>query len=168
MLEAWTQYPQKLNVWAGVLSNILIGPFSIDENLTAAKYEDMLRHEIILAIRWTVGDNFNQTWYQHNGAGPHFGLHVRRLLDTEFLNRRIGRRGEIERPTKSPLDYFLWGHLKSKVYGTAPRNLEQLRRRILQEAAFIDPGYIRNAVFVFYDKLAHCQTANDAHFKHLL
>jgi len=47
--ETRTQYPQKLNVWAGILmaNNALISPFFIEGNLTAAKYEDMLRHEIV-------------------------------------------------------------------------------------------------------------------------
>ncbi|EFN65149.1 hypothetical protein EAG_00038, partial [Camponotus floridanus] len=34
-------------------------------------------------------------------------------------------------PDLSPLDFFLWGYLKSKVYKTNPRNLNNLRRRIV-------------------------------------
>ncbi|KYN17352.1 hypothetical protein ALC57_10328, partial [Trachymyrmex cornetzi] len=111
MLEDHTQYPQKLNVWAGMLNNTLIDPFFIDGNLNSAKYEDMLRNEIVPAIRRIVGDNFAHTWFQQNGTGPHYGRGVRNFLDTEFFNRWIRRRGQIEGPPRSPdlspLDYFL-------------------------------------------------------------
>jgi len=50
-------------MWAGILDNALIGPFFIEINLTAAKYEDMLRHEIVPAIQAIVGDNFENTWF---------------------------------------------------------------------------------------------------------
>lgn len=49
MLEDHTQYPHKLTVWADMLNNTLIGPFFIDGNLNSAKYEDMLRNEIVPA-----------------------------------------------------------------------------------------------------------------------
>jgi len=66
--DANPHWTQKLNVWAGILNNAVIGPFFIDGNLTAAKYEDMLRHEIVPAIQAIVGDNFEDTWFQQDGA----------------------------------------------------------------------------------------------------
>lgn len=172
MLEAKTQYPQKLNVWAGVLNNVLIGPFFIDGNLTAAKYEDMLRNQILPAIIAIVGENFERTWFQQDGAPPHFGRNVRNYLNTIFANRWIGRRGTIEWPPRSPdltpLDYFLWGYLKSKVYTTKPQNLDDLSHRILEEAASIPNDYIRSAVSSFYDRLAYCQEVNGGQFEQLL
>jgi len=46
-----------------MLNNTLISPFFIYENLNAAKYEEMLRNEILPAIRWIVGNNFTHTWF---------------------------------------------------------------------------------------------------------
>jgi len=63
ILEVHTLYLQKLNVWAGMLNNILNGPFFIDGNLNAAKYEDMLRNEIFPAIKQIIEDNFAHTWF---------------------------------------------------------------------------------------------------------
>ncbi|EFN81575.1 hypothetical protein EAI_17384, partial [Harpegnathos saltator] len=63
MRESKTQYPQKLNVWAGIINNHLIGPFFIDGNLTAQRYENMLRNEIIPTIREIAGDNLEQVWF---------------------------------------------------------------------------------------------------------
>lgn len=171
MLENHTQYPQKVNVWAGIFNDTLVGPFFIDGNLTAALYEQLLRDQIIPRIREIAGDDYDVTWFQQDGAAAHFGRHVRAFLDVQFPRRWIGRRGEIEWPARSPdltpLDYFLWGYLKSKVYATKPNNLEELRNRIMQEAARIDGAMIRDAVTHFYNRLAFCQEVQGFQFEHL-
>jgi hypothetical protein len=33
-----TQYPQKLDIWAGIFNNNIIGPFEIEENSNSATY----------------------------------------------------------------------------------------------------------------------------------
>jgi hypothetical protein len=33
-----TQYPQKINIWAGIFNNNIIGPFEIEGNLNSATY----------------------------------------------------------------------------------------------------------------------------------
>ncbi|EFN74499.1 hypothetical protein EAG_13313, partial [Camponotus floridanus] len=110
------------------------------------------------------------TWFQQDGAAAHYGKDVRAHLDTQF-HKWIGRRGEIEWPARSPdltpLDYFLWGYLKSKVYATQLQNLDELRNRIMQEAALIDRVMIRNAVSHFYNRIAFCQEAQGLQFEHL-
>ena len=165
MLESHTQYPQKINVWAGILNDTLIGPFFIDGNLNARAYEELLRNQIVPRIREITGDNFQNIWFQQDGAAAHYGREVRAYLDTQFPHRWIGRRGEIEWPARSPdltpLDYFLWGYLKSKVYSTQPQSLDELQNRILQEATLIDREMIRNAVTHFYNRIAFCQEAHE-------
>jgi len=97
----------------------------------------MMRNEIVPAIRRIVGYNFAYTWFQQDGAGPHYSRGVRNFLDTEIFNWWIGRRGQIEwapcSPDLSPLNYFLWDYLKGKVYVTKPRNLEELRQGLLKK-----------------------------------
>lgn len=171
MLESHTQYPQKVNVWAGILNDTLIGPFFIEGNLTAARYEELLRNEIVPRIREVAGDNFDEKWFQQDGAAPHFGRNVREYLDNQFPAKWIGRRGRIEWPARSPdmtpLDYFLWGYLKSKVYATQPQTLEELRNRILREAGVIDREMIHRAVTAFYDRIAACQEVGGRQFEHM-
>jgi len=45
----------------------------------------------------------------------------------------------------------LWGYLKGREYTTKPRNLEKFCQKIIEEAALIDPEFIRNVIFSFYD-----------------
>ena len=169
--EDKSQYPEKLNVWAGIFNNRIVGPFFIDGNLNAENYEEMLRNQIVPAIRRIAGDNFMNTWFQQDGAPAHYARDVRNLLDAVFVNRWIGRRGTIEWPARSPdltpLDYFYWGYLKDRVYKTKPRNLVELRERIELESANISPEAIENVVNAFYHRLAYCQEVNGEQFEHL-
>ena len=64
MLESHTQYPPKINVWAGILNDTLIGPFFIDDNLNAHAYEELLRNQIVPRIREITGNNFQNIWFQ--------------------------------------------------------------------------------------------------------
>ena len=60
-------------------------------------------------------------WYLHDGAPPHFRLEVRDLLNQVGLQgiRWIGQDGPVPWPPRSPdlnpLDFCLWGYLKSEV-----------------------------------------------------
>ncbi|KAJ8934037.1 hypothetical protein NQ318_020835 [Aromia moschata] len=72
MREHNTQYREKLNVWAGILHNHIVGPFFIEGNLNAEAYEDKLRNEIVPAISQIAGQNFEEIWYQHDGAPAHY------------------------------------------------------------------------------------------------
>ena len=172
MRETNSQYPQKLNVWAGIVGTHIIGPFFIDGTLTAEKYLTMLRDDIVPSIRNIFGQDFDSVWFQQDGAPPHFGLQVRNFLNDTFTERWIGRREAIEWPPRSPdltaLDFFFWGYLKDRVYKTKPRNLDDLRHRITTEVALITIDMLENVNSNFYQRLAHCQTVQGQPFEHLL
>ena len=111
MRENSTQYPQKLNVWAGIFNGQKVGPFFIEGNLNGQKYETMLREEIVPAIQALTNNQMDEIYFQQDGAAPHYSRSVRRYLDQLFRDRWIGRKGSIEWPARSPdltpLDYFL-------------------------------------------------------------
>ena len=96
------------------------------ENPHLSAYEELLRNQIVPRIREITGNNFQNIWFQQDGAAAQYGREVRAYLDTQFPHRWIGRRGEIEWTTRSPdltpLDYFHWRYLKSKVYATQPKS----------------------------------------------
>lgn len=173
MIEGHTQRPQKVNLWAGIINNNIVGPFVVDGNLTGEIYFNMLTNNILPAVRALLGANFNSVWFQQDGAPPHYYLRVRNLLDQVFPNRWIGRRGTVEWPARSPdlnpLDFFLWGFLKGNVYKTKPANIEELTNRLLEEARRITPEMLQNVTAVgFYNRLAHCQQVFGEQFEHLI
>ena len=63
------------------------------------------------------------------------------LLKTTFDERVISRNGPVNWPPRSfdltPLDYFLWGYVKSLVYANKPTTLQELRANIEREIAAI-------------------------------
>jgi hypothetical protein len=46
----------------------------------------------------------------------------------------------------TPLDFFLWGYLKSKVYFNRPNNLDELRQRIRAKTEHITPEVLERSV----------------------
>ena len=171
ILESHTQYPEKLNVWAGLFRDRVIGPFFIDGNLNGETYLPLLIDQIVPAIQELVRENLNNVWFQQDGAPPLYRVIVKDYLDTTFANRWIGRRGAMEWPARSPdltpLDFFLWRYLKSKVYSTKPQNLDELRQRITNTCTDIQPEMIQSAIQNFYVRLGQCQEVNGGHFEHL-
>lgn len=167
-----TQYPQKVNVWAGIINDRIVGPFFYEGNLDARKYENMLRDQIVPAIQGIVGEEFDQTWFQQDGASAHYARIARDYLDIVFAGRWIGRRGTIEWPARSPdltpLDYFLWGYLKDRVYTSKPANIAELQQRIIDEIGRIEPEIFERATSTFYNRIAYCQEVAGGHFENML
>ena len=77
---------------------------------------------------------------------------VRDILNDMFGHRVIGMGHNIDWPARSPdltpCDFFLWGHLKSKVFTTPPESLQIRRQRVCDELDHFrqNPGTIRRAV----------------------
>ncbi|KAJ8980567.1 hypothetical protein NQ317_013074, partial [Molorchus minor] len=90
-------------------------------------------------LAWIFGGRTianNAMWLMHDGALAHFSEVVRDFLTQTYGNRWIGRGGPHLWPARSPdlnpLDFFLWGgHLKSLLYNTPLKNVEDLRNRII-------------------------------------
>lgn len=178
MMEANTQYPQKVNVWAGIVGNRIIGPHFFVGTLGGEQYLDFLQFELIpaLAVLFPNAQDPDSPnpgiWLQQDGAPPHYARLVREYLEQIFPNRWIGRRGPIEWPPRSPdltpLDYFLWGYLKSKIYFNRPENIEALKERIRQEIRSITPEMLDNVQQAFVSRLGYCLAANGQQFEHLI
>lgn len=165
-----TQYNARVNVWVGIIDNVLIGPFFIDGNLNSAKFLELLRTQIVPQVQ---NLNIENPWFQIDGAPPHSTVEVRRYLNETFENRWIGRFGPIAWPPRSPdlspNDFFLWGYLKSKVYNSVQiQNVEELKQRIRTACNEINPIYLSNTVQEFYNRLAYCLEREGGHFEHIL
>ncbi|CAH0391520.1 unnamed protein product [Bemisia tabaci] len=172
--EAHSQFPQKINVWAGILNDKIIGPFFIDGNLTGELYLQLLEDAVVpkmVEVLEELDAEF-EPWFQQDGAPAHYALVVRNFLNNEFPQRWIGRRGFIEWPARSPdltpCDFFLWGHLKSKVFETPPADIEELKQRITEECRKITPEMLQKVREEFVNRLFYCQEVNGAQFEHLI
>ena len=113
----------------GMWGDRIIGSIFIDETLNAKRYLSMLQ-EILSSLLNEEGDY--PVYFQQDGAPPHYGLKVCQYLDHQFLKVWIGQRGPVKWPPRSPnlspLDFYLWGHLKAMVYQV--NNLKEWDRNV--------------------------------------
>ncbi|KAJ4443132.1 hypothetical protein ANN_04782 [Periplaneta americana] len=118
-----------------IIGDRLVGPHVHVNRLTGQAYTNFLENTIPHVLEDTPLINRQNFHFLHDGAPAHFSRTARRYLDRRFPDRWIGRGGPIAWPPCSPdlnpLDFYLWGHLKSLVYSSPVPDLESLRNRIV-------------------------------------
>ena len=133
---------RKVNVWVGLAGdNTILGPIFLDGNITGQVYLDMINQQVVPQLHQRYGRQRNgairRKWRFQDGAPAHRIVIVRDRLQELFPNRVVGLGHQLEWPLRSPdltpLDFFLWGYLKQKVYRTDPANLADLQNRITRE-----------------------------------
>ncbi len=161
----------KLNVWCAMSRTHLIGPFFFEgDTVNGEKYLSMLQNFFLPEVRRL--HKVRSVFFQQDGAPPHFAVDVRQYLDHQFPQRWIGRGGPIRwaprSPDLTPLDFFLWGHLKNIVYKTPVKDLTELRRRINNEIESISKETLCNVFFNIVKRMHLCVQSDGNHFEHLL
>ena len=71
-------------------------------------------------------------------------------------------------PDLTPLDFFLWGYLKEKVYVTPPRDLDDLKERVENTCRQLTPDVLRSVVENMGRRLHTCIAADGGHFEHVM
>lgn len=136
--EASFQHQFSINVWAGMIGQHLIGPCILPHRLTGNAYLNFLREDFEELFDEVDLQTRRAMWFQHDGAPAHSSRTVKAFLDERFPDRWIGRGGPIAWPARSPdltpLDYYLWGHMKQLVYTNTPSTLEELRNKVMAAA----------------------------------
>jgi hypothetical protein len=145
-----TEYDHKspgVMVWGGVSYDGLIGPFFFEGTVNRETYLELLSETVCPLL--LQRDDFEDLWWQQDGAPPHYSTEVREWLDETFPGMWIGRRGPVEWPPRSPdltpPDFFMWGYLKDKVYAHTINNLEHLREVIVEEFNAVPIDFCRKA-----------------------
>ncbi|GFT58711.1 putative DD41D transposase [Trichonephila clavipes] len=120
--------PEKLTVWCALWAGGIIGPyfFKNDEghNVTANgdRYRAIVTNFFIPELN---NHNVQELWFQQDGGTCHTARATIDLLKDTFGDHLISRFGPVNCPPRccdlTPLDYFLWGYIKSLVYGTKPK-----------------------------------------------
>lgn len=132
-VETHHQMNFKVNVWAGIVQNFLLGPVFLPGRINADDFLFFLQNtfmDLLDDLPLTVRRNM---WFQLDGAPPHYGRNVQNHLNEMFPHRWIGR-GQLapvkwppRSPDLNPLDFSFWGFMKDFVYAVPIRNEQQLR-----------------------------------------
>ncbi|GFU86542.1 putative DD41D transposase [Trichonephila clavipes] len=146
-------HPEKLTVWCALWAGGIIDPyfFKNDEghNITVNSdgYRAMITNFFIPELN---NHDVQELWFQQDGATCHTARVTIDLLKDTFGERLISRFGPVNWPPRScdltPLDYFLWGYVKSLVYADKPQTLDHLEDNIRRVIADIRPQMLEKVI----------------------
>ena len=115
--------------------------------------------------------NHGDFTFQQDGASPHYSNIARNYLNEHLEGKWIGRRGAIEWPARSPdltpLDFFLWGFLKHKVYGEKILNIQHLKEVITRhiEELKTNTDLLKEVMYSVSKRINECIDAGGLHFE---
>ncbi|GFY09159.1 DUF5641 domain-containing protein [Trichonephila clavipes] len=105
-------------------------------------------------------------WFQQDGATCHTAHATIDLLKDTFGDRLISRFGPVNWPPRScdltPLDYFLWGYVKSLVYVDKPQALDHLEDNIRRVIADIRPQMLEKVIENWTSRLDYIRVSHDS------
>ncbi|GFV72768.1 uncharacterized protein TNCV_5038471 [Trichonephila clavipes] len=104
-----------------------------------------------------------ELWFQQDGATCHIARAIVDLLKDTFGYRLISRFGPVNWPPRScdltPLDYFLWGYVKSLVYADKPQTLDHLEDNIRRVIADIRPQMLEKVIETWTSRLDYIRAS---------
>lgn len=168
------QHKFSINLWAGMIGNVLIGPKELPNNLNSERYLAFLQNELTELLDDVPLETRMGMHFQHDGAPAHFGRIVRNWLDENYPERWIGRGGPVPWPARSPdlnpLDFYLWGHMSTIVYANEVNSREELVQRITFAGNEIKRNQfqIHRATQTVINRARVCIRENGGLFEHLL
>ncbi|GFV87546.1 putative DD41D transposase [Trichonephila clavipes] len=109
---------------------------------------------------------------QQDGATYHTARATIDLLKDTFGDRLISRFGPVNWPPRScdltPLDYFLWGYVKSLVYADKPQTLDHLEDNIRRVIADIRPQMLEKVIENWTSRLDYIQASRGSHMPEII
>lgn len=174
-VETHHQQRFSINIWAGIVGDSLLGPYVLPNRLNGRDYTRFLRNQLPCYLEDMPLASRQLMFFMHDGAPAHFSLSARRYLNQKFGLRWIGRGGPIAWPPRSPdlnpLDFYLWGHLKSLVYSTPVDDVRTLHARIVAACQTVrtTPGIFFYRVRDSMRRRAvACIESQGGHFEHFI
>ena len=172
-------YDAKVTVWCGITSTFILGPYFFEETtvdgrvqsctVTSDRYHNMLTHYVIPELQRRNALS-NIVWMQ-DGAPPHVASSVKQCLTQHFGDRVISRHFPFPWPPRSPdltpLDFWLWGYLKSKVYALNPQTASDLKDAIRREMQQIPLAMARAAVLSTICRMQSVIVSDGGHVENL-
>ncbi|GFW65388.1 uncharacterized protein TNCV_396541 [Trichonephila clavipes] len=163
-------HPEKLTVWGALWAGGIIGPyfFKNDEGHYVAvngdRYRAMITNFFIAELN---NHDVQELWFQQDGATCHTARATIDLLKDTFGDRLISRFGPVNWPPRScdltPLDYFLWGYVKSLAYADKPQMLDHLEDNIRRVIADIRSQMLEKVIENWTSRLDYIRASRGSH-----
>ncbi|GFV45534.1 transposable element Tc3 transposase [Trichonephila clavipes] len=138
LTEEWDKLPQQL------LDNVVQ---SHNVTVNGDRYRAIITNFFIPELN---NHDVQQLWFQQDGATCHTARATIDLLKDTLGDRLISRFGPVDWPPRScdltPLDYFLWGYVKSLVYADKPQTPDYLEDNIRRVIPDIRPQMLEKVI----------------------
>ena len=163
-----------VNVWCGIIGGHLIGPHIFEDRLDGVTYARFLTDQLPSLLKDVPLATRQRLIFQHDGAPPHYHHQVKQHLDQVYPDKWIGRGGPRQWPARSPdltpLDYYLWGHMKTLVYKKKSNTREELLQRIMEACQDIrdKPDVLRESANSILKRAQLCIEQVGNHFENLM
>ncbi|GFV79972.1 uncharacterized protein TNCV_1217401 [Trichonephila clavipes] len=168
-------HPEKLTVWCALWAGGIIGSyfFKNDEGhnvtINGDRYRAMITNFFIPELN---NHDVQELWFQQDGATCHTARATIDLLKETFGDRLISRFGPVNWPPRScdltPLDYFLWGYVKSLVYADKQQTLDHLEDNIRRVIANIRPQMLEKVIENWTSRLDYIRTSHGSHMPEII
>lgn len=143
----------------------------VNENITANLYKGILEDSFVPFLKGIQNiTDFEDAWFQQDGARPHRTQEVFSLLNKHFGKRVIA----LDYPEASgegikwpPCDFYLWGFLKDRVYANRPTSIEELQDKIKSEIILISPEILQKVASSFLERLHYVISEDGGHFENI-
>ncbi|GFX01314.1 putative transposable element [Trichonephila clavipes] len=117
-------------------------------------------------------NDVQELWFQQDGATCHTACATIDLLKDTFGVRLISRFGPVNWPPRScdltPLDYYLWGYVKSLVYADKPQTLDRLEDNIRGVIADIRPQMLEKVIENWTSRLDYIRASRGGHMPEII
>ena len=162
-------HDQKTTVWCGFSSKGVIGPYFFDGTVNGERYRQMLTDFLWPQLTQLGWDNM---WFQQDGATCHTARETINLIKQMFGERVISQKADVPWPPRScdltPLDFFLWGFLKSKVYASKPATIGELQQNIGAEISKITVDLCQKVIKNGLLRLDHVENTHGGHIHNVI
>lgn len=166
------QHQWRINVWAGILADRVIGPIFLPTIMDANAYLQLLTGELEDQLEDLSVSAYYSMWFQHDGAPAHYSRNVRAYMNSRFPEQWIGRGSTVPWPPRSPdltpLDFFLWGYIKNVVYAVECNTREDMIERIRQAFLTVTPQMLHNVLTSVSRRACLCLEREGQHFEPFL
>ena len=168
-------HPEKCTVWCGLHAGGIIGPYFFKNEAGARvtvngdRYRTMINDFLFENMDDIDPD---EMWFQQDGATCHTSTATIDLLKSKFGDKLISRNGTVNWPPRScdltPLDYFLWGYVKSLVYADKPATIDALEDNIVRVIRDIRPALLEKVTQNWTSRMRFVKNSRGGHMPEII
>ena len=133
------------------------------------RYRTMITDFVLPEI---VARDVGDIWFQQDGATAHTARETIALLRNHFGEQIISRFGPVNWPPRScditPLDYFLWGYVKSKVFVDKPATIQDLEANITRVIRQIPVAMLESVIENWTFRMDHVRRSRGQHLNEII